>query len=195
MPKLVISGGGATTASHADYINKSKGDKRLDEKIIFTSSTSGITHYKARTHLLEKKTGKEQYIKLLFSPEKGVFNKFGNTTEERLLAMEKVVQEGLGNLWKELGVKDVRWAAGTHTNTNHPHTHIIINTSVVDAVTGEPKTLPKIPRSWFWRKNNDNSVLAKLFEVPVAAHTIATPPENVLTKKPVSEVFFPAKEL
>lgn len=194
MAKLIISGGGATTASHSKYISRAKGSETyIDEKILFNDEESNLTEWLAVKHLSREET-KDQFIKLVFSTEKKDFNKLGETKEERLLKMETVVREGLENLWEKLGVKNVKWIAGTHLNTGNPHTHIIFNTSAFSIETGEKIDVPKIPRSWFWRENNDNSVLAKLFVEPIAANSIATPPESVRTKKPITEVFLPVRE-
>lgn len=194
--RIIITGGGAVSGSRADYISKSKISKEeVNERKLFSSHESDLTRHKATKFLGGNDKPRDgELTELVFSLEKKDFKNFGENLEDQKAAMQEVVREGLNNLWKELGVKNVRYAAGIHLNTNNPHAHIIFMRDAFDINTGDPVNVPKIPRSWFWRNDGENSKLAKLFENAVVGKTMATPPQSVLTKLPEENLFLPARE-
>lgn len=193
--RIIVSGGGIVSGSRADYISKSRlGESETEERKLFNATETNLSRHAATNFLGDGETPKDGDVaELIFSLERKDFERLGATLEEQKAAMQEVVREGLENLWKELGVKDVRFIAGIHLNTNNPHAHIAFVRDAVDIETGKTRSLPKIPRNWFWRNNDENSKLAKMFENALINRTMATPPDSVLTKAN-SKLFLPARE-
>lgn len=193
--KIVITGGGIVSASRAAYISTSKisAEEKTDRRL-FNSVESGLTKRKATNYLGGGDAPEEGELReIIFSLNKEDFERFGESIEEQKMVMEEVVREGLGNLWQELGVKDVRYVAGIHLNTNNPHAHIAFMRDAFDIKTGAKRDLPQIPKNWFWRNNGENSKIAQLFENAVAKNSKATPPQHILTEA-TDKVFLPARE-
>lgn len=194
--KMVVTGGGLVSGSRADYIAKGKlSENEGKVRELFSSSDSGLNRSKANKFLSGNDRLEEGFLReLIFSPERKVFLGLGKNSDKRKVAMQEIMREGLDNLWKELGYSNVRYIGGIHLNTNNPHTHIIYMKDAIDTETGEKIFMPAIPRSWFWRKDGENSKLASFFEEAVARRTLAAPPESLTTKFAKEEIFLPVYE-
>ena len=131
---IIVSGGGIVSGSRADYISKSRlGENETEERKLFSAKESHLSRHAATTFLGNGETPQDGDVaELIFSLERKDFERLGETLDEQKEAMQEIVREGLENLWKELGVKDVRFIAGIHLNTNNPHAHIAFVRDAVD---------------------------------------------------------------
>ncbi len=126
MTKIFVSGGKATSASRTHYIATTKLTKEEGiSRKLFSDSENSLSGTNAKNYLLNNSNTDVDLIELVLSLEKKDFEKLGINLKTRIKSMREAVREGVNNLWKELGVKDVRWAAGIHLNTANEHAHIV----------------------------------------------------------------------
>ena len=196
MANVVAVNLGARSGSHTEYIaGESLGRNEGLKRPLFNKTENEFGFINAKNYLLDGKTEKPgDFISLVISHKEEDYKRLGTTEEERQEALRAEIGEGLEMLWEKLGVKDVRWVAGIHRNTNSPHVHILFHKDAISLETGEPMDVPKIPHSWMWRENKNNSVVGELFSQAYSKRTVATPPQSVSTKLGNPDIEFPARE-
>ena len=195
--KIIVTGGGIVSSNRAEYVSRAKvGEHEESPRSLFSATESGLKRTVANRYLGRGDEMPEDghLSELVFSLEQKDFRKLGTDAASRKQEMEEVVREGLAKLWAELGVTDVRYIAGIHLNTGNPHAHILYDRNAINATTGAPAKVPKIPRDWFWRQAGVNSKLGGMFEEGLSKHSVAAPPKSVQTMSRKNGVFIPARE-
>jgi hypothetical protein len=74
------------------------------------------------------------------------YERLGANEQERKDQLREVAREAMSEIRTDLRAKEMRWVAGIHLNTDHPHIHILISKEVKDLVTGKPRRMGRIPK-------------------------------------------------
>lgn len=196
MNDVLVAGGGDVSGARAQYVAYSKlsaneGSRRL----LFSESEDNLSA-KNSYNVLSGGRGKPEngdVLELIVSTKQKVFDKLGNTTEESKAAFKDSIRAGLGNLFKDLKIDNVRYVAGIHLNTPNPHAHILIFKGVQNTETGEPQILDNIPRQLFYKTNFENSRLGQYFDAEISRRAISLPPEMTDTIGS-DDIFLPSQE-
>jgi hypothetical protein len=99
--------------------------------------------------LLSSGTGtpdKNDLIHIAVSFNQEDYERLGPTGEERKEQLRAVARQAMGEMTRELRAREMRWVAGIHLNTAHPHIHILIHKEVKDFVTGKTRRMGRIPK-------------------------------------------------
>ena len=71
----------------------------------------------------------------------------GDDERERREAARDFLRESLKAGLQQLGIAEMRWAAGVHRNTDNPHLHLLLNRHALREDTGELIRLARLPAS------------------------------------------------
>ena len=77
---------------------------------------------------------------------KKITSGWGRLMTERKDQLREVAREAMGEMRTDLRAKEMRWVAGIHLNTDHPHIHILISKEVRDLVTDKSRRMGRIPK-------------------------------------------------
>jgi len=82
------------------------------------------------------------------------FLALGEDESTRQQAMREITRATLAEMTERLQAKELRWVAGTHRNTDHPHVHLLLQRAYLDRATGRDKRLKTLPTEWrvSWEK-------------------------------------------
>ena len=89
---------------------------------------------------------KNDLIHIAVSFTKEDYERLGTNDEERKEQLREVAREAMGEMMREIRAKEMRWVAGIHLNTDHPHLHIVISKEVKDLVTNKSRRMGRIPK-------------------------------------------------
>jgi diadenosine tetraphosphate (Ap4A) HIT family hydrolase len=115
---------------------------------LFSDREDTLT-YRGADCLLSNGTGspdKADLIHIAVSFRHEDYERLGTTDDERKDQLREVTREALGEMSRELRAKEMRWVAGIHLNTNHPHVHIVISKDIKDIETDKSRRIGKIPK-------------------------------------------------
>ena len=149
---IAIKSTGGSGASRATrYI--SERDRNLERegekpRPLFSERDDTLT-YRAADRLIGNGAGtpdKRDLIHIAVSFKNEDYERLGLTDEERKERLREVAREAMGELTRELRAKQMRWVAGIHLNTDHPHLHVLIHKEVKDLVTGKTRRVGRIPK-------------------------------------------------
>jgi len=89
---------------------------------------------------------KDDLIHIAVSFRKEDYERLGPTDEERKEQLREVTREAMVEMSRDLRAKEMRWVAGIHLNTDHPHVHIVISKEVKDLATDKSRRIGRIPK-------------------------------------------------
>lgn len=115
---------------------------------LFSDKEDTLT-YRGADRLLSGGRGtpdKADLIHIAVSFRQEDYERLGLTEEKRKDQLREVAREAMGEIKTDLRAKEMRWVAGIHLNTDHPHIHILISKEVKDLVTGKPRRMGRIPK-------------------------------------------------
>jgi hypothetical protein len=175
----------AVSGGHVDYMAHSElSDQEGKVRPLFTSSEDNLSRREAN-NFLSNDNGRPQdgaMFELVVSlKDEATYRRLGKRPEEHYAALRAVIRDGMERLSEELGVRDLRWAAAIHLNTDQPHAHIVVAHDCVDRETGREKTLEDIPRDWKFTKEEAPSRAASYFETGLKERWLPLPPASVRT--------------
>src|ERR1051325_9036524 len=142
-------GGGASRATR--YISERDRNPEREgagPRPLFSEREDTLT-YRGADRLLSNGAGtpdKDDLIHIAVSFRKEDYERLGPTDEERKEQLREVAREAMGEMSRELRAKEMRWVAGVHLNTDHPHVHIVISKEIKDHETDKPRRISKIPK-------------------------------------------------
>jgi MobL relaxases len=143
------SGSGASRATR--YISERDRDPEREgakPRLLFSEREDTLT-YRGADQLLSNGAGtpdKGDLIHIAVSFNKEDYERLGLTVDERKEQLREVAREAMGEMTRELRAKEMRWVAGIHLNTAHPHLHILIHKEIKDLVTGKARRMGRIPK-------------------------------------------------
>ncbi len=105
---------------------------------------------------------KDELIHIAVSFRKEDFINLGHDEPARQDALKEVSREAVSQIADELRADNLRWVAGIHRNTDHPHIHLLIYRTYVDRATGRETRLTRIPEEMLARRVNDETGADKI---------------------------------
>jgi hypothetical protein len=115
---------------------------------LFSEREDTLT-YRGADRLLSHGTGtpdKDDLIHIAVSFRKEDYERLGPTDDERKEQLREVAREAMGEMSRELRAREMRWVAGIHLNTDHPHIHIVISKESKDLETDKSRRIGRIPK-------------------------------------------------
>lgn len=147
----IKSTGGSGLSRATRYISERDRDPEREgakPRPLFSEREDTLT-YRGADRLLSNGTGspdKGDLIHIAVSFRNEDYERLGPTDDERKEQLREVTREAIGEMSRELRAKEMRWVAGIHLNTDHPHVHIIISKEIKDLETDKPRRIGKIPK-------------------------------------------------
>jgi hypothetical protein len=142
-------GGGASRA--ARYISERDRDPEREgarPRSLFSDRDGDLTYRKANRFLGggQGAPGKDDLIhfSVSFLPED--YERLGASGDQRNAALREVARDAMTDVKDDLGASELRWVAGIHLNTNHPHLHILIHKEITGHEEGESRRLGRLPK-------------------------------------------------
>jgi hypothetical protein len=169
---------GASSLSR--YIAQSKVDRdreQVDDKgsrPLFSEREDDLTYSEA-DRILNPTSGeleKEDVIHVVISPERGSFERAGETDEERKKTLREAIREVVHKMARELKVRALNWIGGLHGNTRTPHGHLAVSRWAIDEKTGKLVYIKHLPESLLPR-NREGQDGAKRFSTGKIAEVFA----------------------
>lgn len=111
------------------------------------------------------------------------FLALGEDEPTRQQAVREITRATLAEMTERLQAKELRWVAGIHRNTDHPHVHLLLQRAYLDPATGRDKRLKTLPTEWrvSWEKaaNGERQIhpggLSETFERLLTERVIRLP--------------------
>ena len=149
---IAIKSTGGSGASRATrYISERDRDAEREgakPRLLFSEREDTLT-YRGADQLLSNGMGspdKADLIHIAVSFNQEDYERLGMTEDERKEQFREVARQAMGEMTRELRAREMRWVAGIHLNTAHPHLHILIHKEIKDLVTGKPRRMGRIPK-------------------------------------------------
>ncbi|HEY0169424.1 MAG TPA: hypothetical protein VGB98_00105, partial [Pyrinomonadaceae bacterium] len=143
---------------------------------LFSLTQNDLTPAQAN-HVLTDGRGKPNKADvrhIVISPESArAYESLGDTDDERKENFAECARATMTRFAESLGVRELRWVAGIHLNTDHPHVHILFHKDAIDAATGRPTRIKHIPQEWLMH----NETVPVERPAPPVAQAIKTEPE------------------
>jgi hypothetical protein len=144
--------GGRGAARGSRYIAERDRDQQregAEARPLFSEQENDLTYRRADSFLSRGQgtPDKDDIIHLAVSFQKEDYERLGSTTPERNERLREVAREAMTEVKGDLQAEELRWIAGIHLNTDHPHVHILIHKEIIDRDTGEPRRLGRIPKA------------------------------------------------
>ncbi|MCG3145020.1 MAG: hypothetical protein HONDAALG_02561 [Gammaproteobacteria bacterium] len=142
-------GGGASRA--ARYISerdRDPGREGARPRSLFSDRDDDLTYRKANRFLGNGQgaPGKDDLIHFSVSFLSEDYERLGASGDQRKERLREVAREAMEDVKSDLDASDLRWVAGIHLNTDHPHLHILIHKEITGREEGESRRLGRLPK-------------------------------------------------
>lgn len=147
--KAAPGGGDATQAArYIAYRDRDEEREGTEPRPLFSAQENRLSFWQAERTLTEGRTPtKDEVAHLAISLKAEDFHALGRDEPSRQQALQEVTREALVEIAQELDATDLRWVAGVHRNTEHPHLHLLLHKDYVTRTTGQPKRFSRLPES------------------------------------------------
>lgn len=189
---VVVVSTPAISGNHNHYMKvtalaESEGPSRA----LFSSTADDLTRNEANSHLSDGKGRPKDgacYEIVISLKDRATFDRLSKDPHQATIAFRQAVREGLDALFTDLGVKDVRWTAAIHLNTDQPHAHVAVARDCVSIETGAQTIVNGIPRKWKLTNGDDTSSAGAHFERAIQRFLTPLPPQQTITLPPPSAI-------
>jgi hypothetical protein len=142
-------GGGASRA--ARYISERDRDPEREgarPRSLFSDRDGDLTYRKANRFLAggQVAPGKDDLIHFSVSFLLEDYERLGASGDQRKERLREVAREAMEDVKSDLHAEDLRWVAGIHLNTDHPHLHILVHKEITGREEGESRRLGRLPK-------------------------------------------------
>ncbi len=147
----IKSTGGNGASRAARYISERDRNPEREgagPRPLFSDREDTLT-YRGADRLLSGGRGtpdKADLIHIAVSFRQEDYERLGANEGERKDQLREVAREAMSEMRTDLRAKEMRWVAGIHLNTDHPHIHILISKEVRDLVTGKSRRMGRVPK-------------------------------------------------
>jgi hypothetical protein len=127
-------------------LNRERGGEK--PRPLFTNRGHDGLTYRAANRFLTSGEGdplKKDLIHIIISFEEKDFEALRAHDDERIAALREVAHEAMEETKADLRVRDWRWVAGIHLNTDNPHIHLLIHKEIASD-DPERRRLGNIPK-------------------------------------------------
>src|SRR5215213_5105984 len=151
--KIVTGPRTNSTSGSARYITDRDRNPKLEgpsTRSLFTPHDDQIKWNAANSYLSGKPTARPRtadlhHLVLSFDAEDARdLERFDTSDRDRPYRL--ITRQAMSKIAERLSVSDVKWVAGVHRHTAHPHTHLILHKEASDLSTGDHKRIPRFPR-------------------------------------------------
>ena len=113
------------------YISTRPRDEEREGKrprALFSETEDRLTYQQADHVLVPGRRALNGEIRhVIISLRSEDFNALGNDDRERAIALREITREGMRGVADEKRAEGLRWVAGIHLNTPHPHVHLAVH--------------------------------------------------------------------
>ncbi len=174
----IKSTGGSGASRATRYISERDRDPAREgagPRPLFSEREDSLTYRGADRFLTggEGTPDKEDLLHIAVSFRNEDYERLGETDAERKELLIEVVREGVAGMRDDLQAKELRWVAGIHLNTDHPHAHILVNKEVVDREKEKPHRLDRIPKQLLAHRKTGADGIARSVEGRIGSHFVA----------------------
>ncbi|MBS1808791.1 MAG: hypothetical protein JST84_11410 [Acidobacteria bacterium] len=163
---LKAAPGGGQASQAARYIAYRDRDEEREgtaPRPLFSAKENTLSFWQAERTLTEGRTPtKDEVAHLAVSLKAEDFQALGRDEDTRQQALKEVTREALAEIAQELDAEDLRWVAGVHRNTEHPHLHLLLHKDYVTRATGQPKRFHRLPESALPSRSQDENGIEKI---------------------------------
>jgi hypothetical protein len=143
-------GGGAGASAATRYVATREPDEKIEGKRprpLFSRHEDGLSYWKAdRVLAAGGRPRGDDVLHLVVSFTEEDFDRLGEDEEARQAGLRSVTREAVGAMGRELKADELRWVAGIHRNTAHPHLHLLIRRDYLHRETGRGRRLGTLPK-------------------------------------------------
>jgi hypothetical protein len=143
-------GGGAGASAATRYVATREPDEKIEGKgprPLFSRDGDGLSYWKAdRVLAAGGRPRGDDVLHLVVSFTEEDYDRLGEDEEARQAGLRSVTREAVGAMGRELKADDLRWVAGIHRNTAHPHLHLLIRRDYLHRETGRGRRLGTFPK-------------------------------------------------
>jgi hypothetical protein len=158
--------GGGQTSQAARYIAYRERDEEREGKEprpLFSARENVLSFWKAERALTEGRAPqKDELIHIAVSFRDGDFQALGRNETIRQESLREVTREAVTQIADELRADELRWVAGIHRNTDHPHIHLLIHRAYLDRETRAERRLTRIPAQMLAARFRDENGAEKI---------------------------------
>lgn len=176
----------AINGNHTKYMSLSDlAEQEGKSRPLFSSESDSLTITEANKYLshsdAQPKDGVNFEI-VISLKDWDVYKRLSGTDEEaRYETLRAAIRQGLEALFTDIGVREVRWVAAIHRNTDQPHVHVAVAPDCVNISTEARQLLNDLPRAYKLSKGEELSRAAWFFEEALKARQRPLPPSLVKT--------------
>lgn len=171
----IKSTGGSGASRATRYISERDRNHDAGPRPLFSDREDTLT-YRGADRLLTAERGtpdKADLIHIAVSFRQEDYERLGTTEKERKDQLREVAREAMSEIRTDLRAKEMRWVAGIHLNTDHPHIHILISKEVKDLVTGKPRRMGRIPKELLPYSEAREDGISRPVEGRIGGHFVA----------------------
>jgi hypothetical protein len=160
-----IPGGGQASqaARYIAYSDRDEAREGKEPRRLYSAKENSLSFWKAERVLTEGRApAKDEVIHITVSFREVDFERLGADEPSRQEALKEVSREAVTEIAGELRTSDMRWVAGIHRNTDHPHIHLLFHRGYIDHETGREKWLTRLPEELLPRRAGDENGVEKI---------------------------------
>jgi|SRR5581483_11836476 len=129
---------------------------------LFSARADDLSFWKAERVLTTERTPeKDEVLHVAISFRAEDFRSLGPDETSRLQSLRGVTREAVSALAEELHADHLRWVAGIHRNTDHPHLHLLFHRTYSDRGGGGERRLSRLPEATLARRLSDENGIGK----------------------------------
>ncbi|MCI0525654.1 MAG: relaxase MobL, partial [Acidobacteria bacterium] len=158
--------GGGQTSQAARYIAYRERDEEREgarPRPLFSAKENVLSFWKAERVLTGGRAPqKDELIHIAVSFRDGDFQALGRNETIRQESLREVTREAVSHIADELRADELRWVAGIHRNTDHPHIHLLLHRGYLDRDTRAERHLARIPAQMLPARIRDENGIEKI---------------------------------
>lgn len=163
MMRIVVvskgSGSGTGVSQATRYVSRRERDETregTEARRLFSAQADDLGCHRANLLLGDGRAPQTKdvlHLVVSFAHEAD-FLALGEDEPARQRAVREITRATLLEMAEQLQAKELRWVAGIHRNTEHPHVHLLLQRAYTEKGAGREKRLKTLPSDWrvSWEK-------------------------------------------
>ena len=162
--KAAPGGGNASQAArYIAYRDRDEEREGKEPRKLFSAKAESLSFWQAERVLTAGRApSKDEVAHLAVSLKSEDFHLLGHDEATRKQALTTVTREAVAKIAVELNADELRWVAGIHRNTEHPHLHLLIHKEYVARETGASKRFGRMPEGALASRSQDENDVEKM---------------------------------
>lgn len=140
---------GSTASQAVRYVAQRERDTEREgpaARPLFSAQADRLSFWQAERVLTAGRTpAKDEVLHIAVSFRAADFAALGHDETSRQQALREVSRTAIATIADELHGDELRWVAGIHRNTAHPHLHLLFHRSFTDRESGREQRLSRLP--------------------------------------------------